>query len=104
MTNQHACGPRADAEFFADFSALMQKYPHLANKYHVVCVDHETEILKVDFKKQGALRRIEGQTIITEFRPLQELQSSKSEICCGWDCPVGQHCKCTTWWVRPIAK
>lgn len=95
---KHACGPEHDAEFFADIQKVMHKHPRLAGKYHIVCVDHETDILKIDFEKMGALKRIEGNTIITEFRPLKELEATSS-ACCSWLCPVGGHCRCTDYWV-----
>jgi hypothetical protein len=96
----HACGPASDAAFFADVSALMQKHPHLAGKYHIVCTDHETGVMKVDFKQQGGLRHIDGQTVTTEYKPRAELQAEKSSVCCEWECPVGKPCECVTWWVR----
>ena len=74
--NKHACGPAADKELpFEDFRKLLAKHPHLgAHKYRIACTDHETEIMKIDFQKQGSLKRIEGGAVVTEFKPLLEIE------------------------------
>lgn len=96
--NEHACGPEEDAEFFADIQKVMQKHPHLEGKYRIACADHETDIMKVDFGEQAALKRIVGDTVVIEFKPRAEVES-QSSTCCEWFCPIGKPCYCISWWV-----
>lgn len=96
----HACGPVHDSEFFADIQKVMAKYPHLINKYHITCVDHETDVMKVNFDKTVGVRKIEGNKIITEFRPRSEFATEvESRPCCSWYCPIGSSCQCTSRWI-----
>jgi hypothetical protein len=97
-SGHHACGPTQDPEFFADFAALMRKHPHLSGKYHVVCADHETDILGIDFDSTVGVKRIEGARVITEFVPANAV--AESSVCCEWECPINRPCKCVSWWVR----
>ena len=95
---EHACGPDADAEFFAAIHALMSKYPDLEGKYRIVCADHETDILKIDPETQVACKRFDGQTIITEFVERKNLDTEKYKLCCEWFCPINKPCYCTAYW------
>ena len=90
MAKAHACGPEHHADFFADFKKLMDKYPELENQYHITCVDHQTEILGIDFKKQIGVKRIEENRIIEEFRDRPPLP----RLCCAWD----KNNNCTSVW------
>jgi len=96
----HACGPTADPEFFDGFIALMKKHPQLAGKYHIACADHETDTMGIDFESTVALKRIEGNRIVTEFVPRETALDAKGSECCTWECPINKPCKCVSWWVR----
>jgi hypothetical protein len=95
----HCCGPEHDTDFFEGIAEVMQKYPGLTKKYIIVCVDHETDIMKIDFEKQGALSGIEGQTVITEFKDLKAIERlTGSRECCGWKSSGDGGLVCTRWW------
>ena len=73
---EHACGPEADPELFAELEAVFDRFPGQSEKYIITCVDHETEIMGIDFATQEGHKRIEGDTIVTTFHPRTE-QSDK---------------------------
>lgn len=94
----HNCGPNADPEFFAGFLELMEKFPHLRRKYQVACVDHETDVLKINFAETAACSKIDGGKIITEFRPIGSINANLLD-CCQWGDDGMGHTKCVKWWV-----
>jgi hypothetical protein len=98
MARKHQCGPETDAEFFSQIADLMKRYPAMAKKYHVVCVDHQTDMMKIDFSRSAAVSRIEDQRIITEFKDRASIGSDRMD-CCSW-CFIdnsGRY-KCCGWW------
>lgn len=95
----HCCGPEHDTDFFKAIGDVMRKYPQLAKKYMIVCVDHETDIMKIDFDKQGAVSRIEGKTVITEFKDLEDIKRMRVNECCGWRGTAADGSPiCAKWW------
>lgn len=95
MSETHHCGPDHDKEFFADLSKVWQRHPKQAKKYRVSCCDHETDIMKVDFGKRVAKKRIEGKRIITEFVEA----GLQGDICCDW-CHTDAGYRCCGFWVE----
>jgi hypothetical protein len=86
---EHDCGPDGgDAEFFNELAPVFEKFPDAARKYVIRCIDHETDIMKIDFEKMIGIARIEGDRVITEFRdktlPPDGTDLAPS-ICCQWD-------------------
>ena len=99
MAGKHQCGPEAEAEFFSQIADLMRRYPAMAKKYHMVCVDHQTDMMKIDFEKTAAVSRIEDQRIITEFKDRTLIGTAPMD-CCSWcfiDNVTGRY-KCCGWW------
>ncbi|MFH8384742.1 hypothetical protein ACH4E7_28015 [Kitasatospora sp. NPDC018058] len=86
MTRKTRCGPERDPEFFKDLAAVFAKHPDTSRRYSVQCLHGETEVLKVDFKKQIGLSRIEGDRIVTEFRNRDEFEDDPEDepLCCEW--------------------
>ena len=85
---EHDCGPDGgDAEFFNELAPIFEKFPDAARKYVIRCIDHETDIMKIDFKKSIGAARIDGDRIITEFpdRTLMVGPDATPSICCQWD-------------------
>jgi len=101
---EHACGPEADPELFAELEAVFDRFPGQSEKYIITCVDHETEIMGIDFATQEGHKRIEGDTIVTTFHPRSTPGPSDKVIigwppglvCCGWTAEG----RCWYWWVR----
>lgn len=101
MAGKHQCGPEADQEFFSELVDLMKRYPASAKKYHIVCCDHQTDMMKVDFDKTVAVSQIEGTRIVTEFKDRASLDSQRMD-CCSWcfidDVSDSGRYKCCGWW------
>jgi hypothetical protein len=86
MILEHDCGPDGgDAAFFDELDPIFRRYPDAARKYFIRCVDHETEILRIDFSKMEGLARIEGNHVITEFRARGDEIATPDTICCQWE-------------------
>jgi hypothetical protein len=98
----HSCGPEADPELFAELEKAFLKFPHLIGKYRISCTDHETDVMGIDFEQQASVKRIDGDTIVTEFRPREDLGIENGMKCCGW-CTYGRPPRtrtvCCDWWV-----
>jgi len=101
---EHDCGPDGgDAQFFNALAPVFEQFPDAARKYVIRCIDHETDILKVDFSKQVGMARIEGNRVITEFqdKTLGPDDPGAPLICCQWQhtgSPGGGTWTCTQRW------
>ncbi|MEU8438629.1 hypothetical protein AB0F18_38230 [Streptomyces sp. NPDC029216] len=84
MNTKPACGPERDPEFFEEVDKLFAKYPEAAGRYAVKCKRIELEILKIDFKKQVGVKRIEDGRIVTEFLDRDKVEISAHHACCEW--------------------
>jgi hypothetical protein len=84
MPPEHDCGPEGDAAFFDELSAIFERYPEAARKYNVRCVDHEKDMMKIDFTKMEGRARIEGDRVITEFLA-KEKTLDPASFCCQWE-------------------
>lgn len=82
MSAEHRCGPDHDAEFFNEADALFQKFPHLAKKYAIKCLDHEIDLLGVDYAQQIGASRVEGNRVVTQFEPAHLADSAKVDAAC----------------------
>lgn len=78
---KHMCGPEGDSDFFNAIGEVFDKFPDLLKKYSISCVDHETDVMKIDIEKQVGLARIEGNKIVTEF---SDRSLASGLICCKW--------------------
>ncbi|MEH6373189.1 hypothetical protein V7793_02315 [Streptomyces sp. KLMMK] len=83
MNTKPACGPERDPDFFEEVDKLFAKYPEAAGRYAVTCRRLELEVLKIDFKKQVGVTRIEDGRIITEFFDRDQVERVGSG-CCEW--------------------
>ena len=95
---EHCCGPEHDVEFFKEIFEVMRRYPALAGKYQVACVDHDTGIMGVDFSTKVAFKRIIGNTVVTEF--IDKTSVPQGSCCCNRAC-VGENppvCSCVGYW------
>ncbi|OEJ21147.1 hypothetical protein AR457_41300 [Streptomyces agglomeratus] len=86
MNTKPACGPERDPDFFEEVDKLFAKHPEAADRYAVKCRRLELEILKIDFKKQVGVTRIEDGRIVTEFldRDKVERDAGLARMCCEW--------------------
>ncbi|MFD8479537.1 hypothetical protein [Kitasatospora sp. NPDC059673] len=75
MTHKAKCGPRRDPEFFEDVAAVFAKHPEVSKRYAIECLAAETDVLKVDFRKQVGVSRVEGDRIVTEFRSRDDFRN-----------------------------
>jgi len=101
MDTKHQCGPNHDSEFFDEVTALFQRFPEMAGKYSIKCMDHETNIMKVDLERNIGISRIEGDRVITEFRN-REPERIWQERCCEWCVsPITGKRYCCTAWAGP---
>jgi hypothetical protein len=82
----HSCGPEgADRKFFDALADVFDDHPGMLTKYAVSCVDHETDIMKIDLKKRVEISRIEGERIISVFGDRGESAAAAAGlICCKW--------------------
>ncbi|GAA2788113.1 hypothetical protein [Streptomyces showdoensis] len=81
MTTKPACGPQSDPEFFEALNKLFDQYPEAADKYAIKCMTLELDYLKIDFRRQEGIARVEDGRIITEF---VDRDPTRSQDCCGW--------------------
>lgn len=81
MNAKAGCGPQSDPEFFDALNKLFAQYPEAADKYAVKCMTMELDVLKVDFRKQVGVSRIEDGRIVTEY---VDRSVTRGGDCCGW--------------------
>ena len=96
MPQEHCCGPDHDADFFEAIAGVMRRFPKAAKKYAVKCIDHETDLMKVDFKKRVGLSRIVGKRVTTEFVDARRVASRG--VCCLWWYYKGR-IRCVAYWL-----
>jgi hypothetical protein len=77
-------GPTVDTGFFKDLAEVFDRYPDEARKYAVRTITLETEVLRIDFDKQHAVSRVEGNRIVTAFHDRGEKVKSSHHACCEW--------------------
>ncbi|WP_129311511.1 hypothetical protein [Streptomyces sp. L2] len=82
MINEPACGPQSDPEFFDALNKLFELYPEAADKYAIKCMTMELDILKIDFRKQEGVSRVEDGRIVTAYVDRDPTRSATD--CCGW--------------------
>jgi hypothetical protein len=104
---EHDCGPDGgDAAFFNEVAPIFEKFPDAARKYVIRCIDHETDIMNIDFTKMIGMARIEGDRVITEFLDRKktlgvDAAGAAPVICCQWEhtgSPGGGTWTCTQRW------
>ena len=83
MLPERDCGPEGDAAFLDELAAIFERYPEAARKYNVRCVDHEKDMMKIDFTKMEGSARIEGDRVITEFLAKEKTLDPASSVASG---------------------
>jgi hypothetical protein len=83
MAEEYKCGPETDADFFNELGAVFDKFPDAAQKYSIHCMSYEKDRLGVDFAKQIAISRIEGNQMITEFQDIG-YEGPSARFPCSW--------------------
>ena len=101
---EHACGPNHDTAFFDAIDEVFDRFPEMATKYVIKCVDHETEIMNIDFNDKIGVSQIEGDRVVTEFRDRADDAGILSEKCCQWkyyydDNGIRRRYCATAWWI-----
>lgn len=93
--------PKADAEFFADITAVFRKYPEAAEKYALASLALERQ-LKIDFTRQSGVSRIDGGRIVTEFhdRESEPTLIRRGRLCLKYELR-GQDLECVHWIEAP---
>ncbi|MDH6604477.1 hypothetical protein M2164_000112 [Streptomyces sp. SAI-208] len=81
MTTKSNCGPQADPEFFKALNKLFEQYPQAADRYMVKSMSLELDVLKIDFRTQVGVSRVEDGRIITEF---VDRDPTRDRDCCGY--------------------
>ncbi|MFC9685190.1 hypothetical protein [Streptomyces sp. NPDC056948] len=81
MTTKSTCGPQSDPEFFDALNKLFDQYPEAADRYAVKSMTMELDILKIDFRTQVGVSRVEDGRIITEF---VDRDPTRDRDCCGY--------------------
>ncbi|MGD9986230.1 hypothetical protein [Pseudonocardia sp.] len=84
MPETHACGPDSDDAFFTALAEVFDRFPDKLRQYAVSCVDHETDIMKIDFDKQTAIARIEDGKVVERFADRGGEELAAGLICCKW--------------------
>ncbi|MFE6737864.1 hypothetical protein [Streptomyces tubercidicus] len=94
MAAQYA--PDKDAEFFAGITQVFEKYPEAAERYALASLDLERE-LGIDFAEQYGVRRIEGNTIVTDFHNREtDPPVLRARLCDLWEMRGGE-VVCVAW-------
>jgi hypothetical protein len=98
--NEHRCGPDYDKEFFDDATAVFKKHPAAAKRYCIKCIDHEVDLLKIDFDKKVGSVRVDGDKIIKEFHDRSSVdENTLRGGCCEYAIdPVTGKRKCIVYW------
>lgn len=82
MNTNAGCGPQSDPEFFDALNKLFAQYPEAADKYAIKCMTVELDVLKIDFRKQLGVSRIDDGRVITEYVDRDPGRSGGD--CCAW--------------------
>jgi hypothetical protein len=87
-------GPGVDVEFFNELDKVFDKYPDMSRKYSIDALPFEAEKLGVNLDTYLAVTRLEGDRIIIEFQPRDQLVDKRVR-CCAWS-----HSVCKRWcWI-----
>jgi hypothetical protein len=76
-------GPGVDAEFFNDLNKVFDEYPGMSRKYSIDALPFEAEKLGVNLDTHIAVTRNEGDRLIIEFQPRDQLVDKRFR-CCSW--------------------
>jgi hypothetical protein len=102
MPTDHACGPDHEKEFFDALLAVFNQFPEAAKTYAVSCIDHETDIMKIDFTKEVGIARIEGKRVIMDFHDRGAASVVSDLICCKWWRESDSTWTCLKRWNHPV--
>jgi hypothetical protein len=102
MSEDHKCGPDQDTDFFRAINEVFNRFPAAAAKYAIGCMDHETQIMGIDFSKTELILRIVGNQIITDQQDRSQPGPAPAAdlICCEWQRVADNTWRCTSRWDR----
>ncbi|MFD5743675.1 hypothetical protein ACFXJM_04090 [Streptomyces massasporeus] len=90
-----ACMPTEDVEFHNAIKEVFLRYPEAQGKYALSSLALENGI-PIDFDKEVAVSRVEGRTIITEFKDRKSV--IRMQLCLRWNF---DYTECLMWEEAP---
>ncbi len=97
MANGHSCGPEAEPAFFDEVKAVFEKHPDVSSNYSISCLDHYTDLMRIDFNKTVKIATIEGERVTVRFNEM-ESEANASRFCCEWAPRMGGGWICLQRW------
>lgn len=82
MTEGHQCGPEHDVDFFREIHAIFQKHPEASKKYSIASIEHELQLLKIDYRSTVQVAQIVGDEVILRKKTRDAL--TRDMVCCKW--------------------
>ncbi|MEU0166055.1 hypothetical protein [Streptomyces iakyrus] len=76
------CMPTEDAEFHEAIREVFRRYPEAQGKYALSSLALENE-MKIDFSEKVGVSRVEGDSIITEFKDRKSVV--RMQLCLKWN-------------------
>ncbi|MFD8547919.1 hypothetical protein [Streptomyces sp. NPDC059649] len=91
-----AYAPDKDAEFFSAITEVFEKYPDTAQRYALANLDLEHQH-GIDFAEKYAVRRFEGNRVVTEFHDRRtDPPVVRARLCDLWE-KRGDQLVCVSW-------
>ncbi|MGW6643968.1 hypothetical protein C9J60_00355 [Streptomyces sp. A244] len=76
------CMPTEDVEFHEAIKEVFRRYPEAQSKYALSSLALENE-MKIDFSRKVGVSRVEGDSIITEFKDRESVV--RMQLCLKWN-------------------
>ncbi|MGI5366757.1 hypothetical protein [Streptomyces iakyrus] len=76
------CMPTEDVEFHEAIKEVFRRYPEAQSKYALSSLALENE-MKIDFSQKVGVSRVEGDSIITEFKDRESVV--RMQLCLKWN-------------------
>ncbi|MFJ5727652.1 hypothetical protein [Streptomyces paradoxus] len=76
------CMPDEDVEFHDAIKEVFRRYPEAQGKYALSSLALENQ-MKIDFSEKVGVSRIEGDSIVTEFKERKSVV--RARICLKWN-------------------
>ncbi|WP_258198708.1 hypothetical protein [Streptomyces sp. A244] len=74
--------PTEDVEFHEAIKEVFRRYPEAQSKYALSSLALENE-MKIDFSRKVGVSRVEGDSIITEFKDRESVV--RMQLCLKWN-------------------
>ena len=97
VASEHCCGPEHDSDFFKAVAEVMKRYPDAAKRYAIKCIDHETDMMGIDFAKKSGVSKIEDGKVVMEFVDAKKAKV-KGRVCCLWIVTPRGRVYCAAYW------